>query len=305
MPTLSVLTPSFNYAWCIEDALNSVAAAAENVPSGWNVEHVVVDDDSHDGSAELLLDWDSRITLELLKENVGQSRTLNRCLRHATGDWIGWLNADDFYLPWSFRDACASFEDRVDVIYGDAVVTDRSARFSRLLGEHSFSAWTLRYWGTYLPVGAVFLRRSLLMQLGWREDLQLLLDWDLWLRAVESGARFRYVPTAFVAARRHSAQESLQQRPGRLSEKANVRREHRLPSRPWLWRSLQRVAAFDHGIRKAVSGAYARQLRTRRLKNRTMRWFDDPEGASAVGLLYEIGYGRPHHSPGDLRSFLP
>lgn len=292
MPTLSVLTPSFNYAWCIEDCLNSVALASENVPRGWNVEHVVVDDGSTDGSHELLQRWASRVTLELQHENHGQSHTLNTCLSRATGEWIGWLNADDIFLPWSLHDACQAFEDQVDVVYGDQLFMDRSARFLRLVPEHPFSAWTLRWWDSYLGVGSVFLRASLLRQLGWREDLQLLLDWDLWLRATESGARFAYTPTPYAAIRRHDAAESSQERPGRPAEKARVRREHRLPSRPWLWRSLRGMASIDHGLRKTVSGAYARQLRTRQLRNRSMRWFDDPEGRSALSELYDVGYAR-------------
>jgi glycosyltransferase involved in cell wall biosynthesis len=292
MATLSVLTPSFNYAWCIEDAVRSVAKAGERVPAGWEVEHVVVDDGSQDQSSVLLERWESHIILERHQENRGQSHTLNRCLNLATGEWIAWLNADDFYFPWSFHDACAAFDDEVDIVYGDAVLVDQSARFVRLMAEHPFSRRTLRWWGTYLPVGTVFLRRSILSRLGWREDLQLLLDWDLWLRAADEGARFGYLQSPLAAARRHPAQESRQERPDRMAEKARVRREHGLPSRPWLWRALQRAAAVDHGIRKAASGGYTRQRRAAVLKDKPMRWFSEPEGWASVASLYERGYGR-------------
>jgi glycosyltransferase involved in cell wall biosynthesis len=299
MPAISVLTPSFNYAWCIGDALESVAAARQHLPGGWEVEHVVVDDNSGDDSRELLDGWHGQITLELRNVNRGQSATLNRCLSHATGDWIAWLNADDFYLPWSLHDACVAFTDEVDLVYGDAAIVDRSARFLRLLPEHPFSLRTLRWWGPYLPVGAVFLRRNLIDLLKWREDLKLLLDWDLWLRAAENGARFRYVSAPYAATRFHDAQESLQSRPGRLAEKALVRKDHGLPSRPAAWRALGRAGSIDHGLRKAVNGGYAKQLRTRELKNRSMRWFDASKDLSAVASLYERGYGRRHqrHPP--------
>jgi glycosyltransferase involved in cell wall biosynthesis len=292
MTTLSVLTPSFNYAWCIEDAMHSVAQAGERLPTGWEVEHVVVDDGSQDQSIVLLEHWDSRITLKRQHENRGQAQTLNRCLKLATGEWIGWLNADDFYLPWSLQDACNAFNGEVDVVYGDAVVVDKSARFTRLMAEHPFSLRTLRWWGTYLPVGSVFLRQSLVKELGWRDDLALLLDWDLWLRAAESGARFSYLQSPLAATRRHPAQESRQARPDRLAEKARVRKEHGLPSKPWLWRFFQRLAAVDHGVRKAATGGYTRQMRTAGLRQKSMRWFSDPEGWASVASLYERGYGR-------------
>jgi glycosyltransferase involved in cell wall biosynthesis len=292
MATLSVLTPSFNYAWCIEDALRSVVEAGRHLPSDWVVEHVVVDDGSQDESSRVLEAWEPRITLVLEAHNCGQSRTLNKCLNIATGEWIGWLNADDFYLPWSLHDVCSAFGDTVDIVYGDAVVVDRAARFERLMAEHPFSLWTLRWWGTYLPVGSVFLRRSLLEQLAWRDDLALLLDWDLWLRAAESGARFRYLPSPLAVARRHPAQESRQVRPDRLGEKARVRRDHGLPSKPWVWRAFQRIAALDHGLRKAAGGSYARQIRSNGLKHHSMRWFAEPEAWASVVSLYERGYGR-------------
>jgi GT2 family glycosyltransferase len=292
MPTLSVLTPSFNYAWCIEDALESVAWAGTHAPEGWSVQHVVVDDGSNDHSQEILRQWAGRITLELRSENRGQSQTLNRCLSLATGEWIGWLNADDFYLPWTLDDACTALDDQADVVFGDVAIVDRWARFLRLMGEHPFSSWTLRWWGTYLPVGGVFLRRSFVRRLGWRDGLKLLLDWDLWLRAAESGARFRYVRSPLAATRRHDAQESQQSRPGRLDEKAQVRREHGLPSKPWVWRAFQRLASIDHGLRKAASGAYARQIRTRQLRTRSMRWFDGQMEWDAVAVLGQLGYGK-------------
>lgn len=298
MPTLSVVTPSFNYAWCIEDALQSVRSAGEHLPSGWEVEHVIVDDASQDDSHDVLQRWASRITLELQNDNHGQSETLNRCLSLSSGEWVGWLNADDFFLPWALRDACTACSlDDVDVVYGDAVIVDRSARFARLLPEHPFSLWTLRWWGPYLPVGSVFLRRSLLTQLGWRADLSVLLDWDLWLRAAESGARFRYVQTPYAATRRHDAQESLQPRPGRVEENIRMRRAHNLATRPRVWRAIGRVASVDHALRKAVSGAYTKQLRTRTLRGQSMRWFDDPSDRRAVASLYELGYTRRESAP--------
>jgi Glycosyl transferase family 2 len=291
MPTLSVLTPSYNYAWCIEDALASVRSAAQYVPTGWDVEHVVVDDASADESPAVLERRGASITAELRRENHGQSSTLNRCLDLSSGDWIGWLNADDFYLPWALRDACSAMNERTDVVHGDAVILDVDGRFSRLLPEHRFSLWTLRHWGTYLPVGSVFLRREVVADLGWKEDLSLLLDWDLWLRAAEAGARFHYVPRPLVAARFHAGQESHQPRPGRLDEKIQVRRDHGIQSVPRTWRAVGRVASVDHGLRKVVNGGYARQLRSRRLKGSSMRWFARPEDRVAVAALYEAAYG--------------
>src|SRR3954447_11195594 len=94
MTILSVLTPSYNYDRYMADALASVGEQGRHD----EVEHVVVDDGSSDGSVELLrtssypIRWSTKV-------NGGLSDTLNSCLSLASGEWAGWLNADDYYLP--------------------------------------------------------------------------------------------------------------------------------------------------------------------------------------------------------------
>src|SRR5919106_662562 len=97
MNSISVLTPSRGYGRFIADAIES---AKQQV--GVTVQHVVQDAGSDDGTLDILwsygdaVDWTS-------EPDSGQSDALNRALGRATGDWIAWLNADEFYLPDGLR----------------------------------------------------------------------------------------------------------------------------------------------------------------------------------------------------------
>ncbi len=92
LPSLSVITPSRNSAQFLEDALLSVARQ-----SGPRVEHIVMDCASTDNTLEILnrfpqVQWIS-------EPDQGQSDAINKGFLRASGDLMGWLNADDYYLP--------------------------------------------------------------------------------------------------------------------------------------------------------------------------------------------------------------
>src|SRR5882762_2861563 len=93
---ISIITPSFNQGKFIEDAIQSVLI--QNYP---DIEHIVIDNCSTDNTMEVLkkyphLKWISA-------KDRGQSDALNKGFDLATGEIIGWLNCDDFYLPGAFQ----------------------------------------------------------------------------------------------------------------------------------------------------------------------------------------------------------
>src|SRR6185437_12218473 len=99
---ISVVTPSFNQAAFIEEALWSV----KNQGYPW-VEHLVMDGGSTDETVSILKRYSSQTGWEHLKwvsePDNGQSDALNKGFRVATGDIIGWLNSDDRYRTGCFQ----------------------------------------------------------------------------------------------------------------------------------------------------------------------------------------------------------
>src|SRR6058998_2090201 len=100
-PGFSIITPSFNQARFLEENIQSVLTQA-----GVSVEHIVVDGGSTDGTVEILKSYPH---LRWISEpDRGQSHALNKGFRMATGEILGWLNADDSYEPSAVAEAVAA-----------------------------------------------------------------------------------------------------------------------------------------------------------------------------------------------------
>jgi hypothetical protein len=154
---LSVLTPSFQYGRFLGDALASVLEQ-----NGLEVEDIVQDGGSTDGTVELLraappgVRWVS-------EPDGGQSDALNRAFARARGEWVAWLNADEFYLPGGLaRLLDAAKETGADVVYGDCVFVDEQGRVLRLVPQHRGLRGPARrravgWWAAFLGLGLAHL----------------------------------------------------------------------------------------------------------------------------------------------------
>ena len=272
--SLSVLTPTFRSGEFLATNLASVR--------GSGVQHVVMDGGSADGSVALLeaapgVDWRS-------EPDDGQSDALNKALALATGDWIGWLNADEFYLPgvlpWVRRRLAS---DDCDVLFGDFAEVDVDGRLLRLVTNHRYEGSLLRRVGCYLPSCATFLRRDMVERAGgWRVDRRTIMDWDLYLRLDEAGARFRYEPFVAAGFTRHAGQVTTVQSERAAAEKKELLSDFRVVNPPWrhyLARS-RRIAL------KTLNGGYAREVAAKRMRGDSLATFaTDAPVPSAVTRL--------------------
>lgn len=97
MSKVSVIIPTYNRAAVVPEAVRSVLAQ-----DGVDLEVIVVDDGSTDGTEQVLAPWMDRIRY-VRKENGGVSSARNRGVREATGDWIAFLDSDDVWQPGKLR----------------------------------------------------------------------------------------------------------------------------------------------------------------------------------------------------------
>jgi Glycosyl transferase family 2 len=285
---ISVLTPTRNYRRFLVDALQSVEAQGDG-----DVEHVVVDGASTDGTVGVLHQWSNLVRFVSEPDN-GQSDALNKAAAMARGEWLGWLNADEFYLPGAFETVRAALrrDPDADVIYGDCCLVDVDGRMLRLLPQHSFHSRTLRWYGPIIASCAFFIRASALPQRGWDPALSRMMDWDLYLELERRGARFTHVTTPLAAFRVHGGQVTAVQVPIWAGEGLRVRARHRLICKPWPAGALRAVGRVEHGVRKLAVGAYRRQGRVRQhLQGADLRWFASPTARSNAEQLLEMGSG--------------
>ena len=112
---VSVVTPSFNQAEFLESTLASVAS------QGTNVEHLVFDGGSTDGSVAILERFRPPVRWVSARD-AGQADAVNKGIAASDGEVIGWLNSDDVYYPGAICRVVAYFEAHpgVDLVYGMA-----------------------------------------------------------------------------------------------------------------------------------------------------------------------------------------
>ncbi|HXV93154.1 MAG TPA: glycosyltransferase [Pseudonocardia sp.] len=296
-----VATPSRNYGRFLADALVSVRDQSVRDRSacdrpgdrpGARVRHHVQDALSDDETAEVLAAhaWPG---LTVARErDRGQCDALNRAFAQAPGDaeYLGWLNADEFYLPGAFDAVRAAFERHpgVDVVYGDCLHVDEAGRLRRLVAQHPYSATVLRSMRhLYIQTSSTFFRRRVLDagELRLDERYRQAMDHELFVRLAARGHRFHHLPVPLSAFRVHG--EQLTARHG-----ASVAaREHRAVqdqfgyrARPWAGRAV-------HRARKLAGGAYVREVRAWRDRGRPVRWFDPGTTADVTARLARLGAG--------------
>jgi glycosyltransferase involved in cell wall biosynthesis len=195
--SISIVTPSFNQASFIHEALESVSI--QNYP---NYEHLVIDGMSTDGTVELLQNFQttkasSGITW-ISEHDSGQSEALNKGFRQARGDIIGWLNADDRYRIGCFDRVAKMFEENpgLDILYGDYRVVDEFGNLIRIKPEIEFSAFVLFYHRVlYIPTTTTFFRRRVFDEGNWiNENLQYVMDLEFFIRLSIKGYHFEHIP---------------------------------------------------------------------------------------------------------------
>jgi glycosyltransferase involved in cell wall biosynthesis len=210
--SISIVTPSLNQASFISDALDSVVI--QNYP---NCEHLVIDGMSTDGTLELLRNFrtSSPGITWVSEPDSGQSQALNKGFRQATGDIIGWLNADDRYRMGCFTRVAKMFEEdpELDILYGDYRVVDEFGGLVRIKPEIAFSTFVLFYHRVlYIPTTTTFFRRRVFDEGNWiNEELQYVMDLEFFIRLAVRGYRFKHIPELLADFRLQPASKTCRE----------------------------------------------------------------------------------------------
>jgi len=164
------------------------------------VEVIVVDDGSTDDSAAIAKEFGNRITV-IEGGNRGANPARNLILKSATGEWIQFLDADDYLEPAKISTQLreARNGEEADVIYSPVwVETWTSAGSSREPCETSPDADIHTQWiRWHIPQtgGCLWRREALQRAGGWKEDQPCCQEHELYLRALQAGLRFVFAPT--------------------------------------------------------------------------------------------------------------
>ena len=198
---ISIITITYNSAKTLPRALESVRSQTYG-----DIEHIIVDGASTDGTKELIINYQLSIINSqspkvrwISEPDEGIYNALNKGIRMATGDVIGFLHSDDrLFSADSIANIAAAFESSgADVVYGDLQYC-HGAKVVRRWRSNTFSPSSLKY-GWMPPHPTVYVRREVYEQVGpYDEWFRISADYDMMLRIFKAGYQTCYLPEVTV-----------------------------------------------------------------------------------------------------------
>lgn len=171
-----------------------------------DIEHIIVDGASADHTVVLVKLHGNHISTLISEPDTGIYDAMNKGIAVATGDWIGFLNADDILADSTCVAAIADTASRTnaDAIYGDLVYVQEANTQSIVRVWKSGEFWPARLrFGWMPPHPTLYVRRQLIQELrGFNTRLKIAADYDFVLRCMSrDGVRVAYIPKVLVRMR--------------------------------------------------------------------------------------------------------
>jgi len=191
-PKISIITPSYNQGQFIETTINSVLDQGYH-----NLEYIVIDGLSTDNTVSILKKYGDRLKWYSEEDN-GQADAINKGINRASGDILGIINSDDYYLPGSLLLVANTFLNRPDCMWvtggyrivdqGNRPIQSFIVKYKKFLSR--FSSISTFKIANYVNQPSTFWRRSVHAQVGlFDSSLNYVFDYDFLMRLI-----LRYSP---------------------------------------------------------------------------------------------------------------
>jgi len=185
---VSIVTISFNQVGYLGRTIQSVLN--QDYP---DIEYILVDPGSTDGSRELIRSYESQIKRIIFEKDDGPGDGLNKGFATATGEIFGFLNSDDILYPGAISGAVRYFSKHpgIDVVSGHAKVIGTDERVYRLAYSDRWSPMKYMYGGAVLIQAATFFRRSAFEKTGrFNPENRATWDGELFFDMARAGCKF-------------------------------------------------------------------------------------------------------------------
>ncbi len=205
-PLVTIVTPSYNQARFLEEAICSVLE--QSYP---NIEYIVVDGGSTDGSLEIIQKYASRLAWWVSEPDRGQTDAINKGFGRARGQILAWLNSDDTYLPHAVTEAVEYLQAHPEagMVYGDANLIDEKGQVIGRFPARQTNYRRLRRGYVHIPQQAAFFRAELWRRVGPLDPtFYFAMDYDLWVRLAKI-ASLHYYPRLWANFRLHGGGKSV------------------------------------------------------------------------------------------------
>lgn len=183
LPTVSIVTPSFNQARFLEATIQSVLS--QDYP---RIEYIIVDGGSTDGSVDVIKKYADQLAWWVSEKDRGQTDAINKGFAHATGQILAWLNSDDTYEPRAVGEAVKYLLEHPEVgmVYADCNYINEEGRVIGKFPAAQTDLARLRRGYVHIPQQTMFFRAALWKQVGPLDpSFYFAMDYDLWTRIAQ------------------------------------------------------------------------------------------------------------------------
>jgi glycosyltransferase involved in cell wall biosynthesis len=227
---ISLVTPSFNQAQFIRRTIDSVL----DQHGDFELDYRIVDGGSSDGTLAILRSYGDRIRWQS-EPDRGQVDAINKGLRAAAGDVVGWLNSDDVLLPGAISKVVAAFTEHPERewVHGRCTIIDADDREVRRwvsaykdfrARHHTFENFLTE---NYVSQMTSFWRRSVHDEVGYLDpEIRFAFDYDLFVKLAARGEPV-YIPEPIACFRWYETSKSGGGFVTQMAETARIGAGHR------------------------------------------------------------------------------
>lgn len=220
LPRITIVTPSYQQAQHLVETIESVVS--QGYP---NLEYIVIDGGSTDGSVEILRKYARHITYCVSERDEGQAHAIIKGFNRASGKVLAWLNSDDTYEPNALFRVGEYYLENPDIglLYGDYNLIDSSGSTLEIKKQPSFDLGIAKYAYMTIPQQAAFWRSDVYHAVGGvNSKFQFAMDYDLFLRMAQI-SRFHHIPVPLANFRMHPRSKTTTLQKVRIFEEYTIR----------------------------------------------------------------------------------
>lgn len=203
-PKFTVVTPTYNQGQFIEKTIDSVLS--QGYP---NLEFIIIDGGSQDSTVEVIKKYEKHLTYWVSEPDRGQSHAINKGMAKATGDYLTWLNSDDWYLPGALQHMRELFaaNPKAGMVVGAGRIVDNMGKEVNFISPpqeitlESLYGWLIG--GNFLQPSSAYTKRAWEAAGQIDESIHIALDLELWLRMAKAGVKFVTTDTILSEALSH------------------------------------------------------------------------------------------------------
>lgn len=204
LPTVSIITPSFNQGKYLEETILSVLN--QDYP---NIEYIIIDGGSADNSVDIIKKYEERLAYWISEPDNGQTDAIIKGFNKAKGSFLTWLNSDDLFEPSMIKISLHFLQEypEVGLTFGDRMRIDSKGNIYSFQRYPQFRKLYLK-WGLTLPQETVLFRREEYENSGGlTSTLHMAMDYDLWCKLIEI-TKFYHIPAFLGRFRAHASNKS-------------------------------------------------------------------------------------------------